>query len=33
MYGPRGTLYIYFVYELHWMLNVVTGPAGYPAAV
>jgi DNA-3-methyladenine glycosylase len=33
MYGPPGTLYIYFVYGLHWMLNVVTGPPGYPAAV
>jgi DNA-3-methyladenine glycosylase len=33
MYGPPGTLYIYFVYGLHWMLNVVTGHAGHPAAV
>jgi DNA-3-methyladenine glycosylase len=33
MYGPSGTLYVYLVYGLHWMLNVVTGPAGYPAAV
>jgi DNA-3-methyladenine glycosylase len=33
LYGPPGTFYIYLVYGLHWMLNIVTGPAGYPAAV
>ena len=34
MFGPPGTLYIYLVYGLHLMLNVVTGgPAGCGSAV
>ena len=33
MFGPPGRTYIYLVYGLHSMLNVVTEPVDFPAAV
>lgn len=33
LFGEAGIIYIYFTYGMHWLLNIVTGPKEFPAAV
>ena len=33
MFGPAAAWYVYLCYGIHEMLNLTTGPIGYPAAI
>lgn len=33
LFAEPGTIYVYLIYGIHTMFNIVTGKKGYPAAV
>jgi len=33
MYSEGGQVYVYLIYGMYWMLNIVTGPENHPQAV
>lgn len=33
LYGKSGIIYVYLIYGLHWLMNVITGEEGQPQGV
>ena len=33
LYRPGGAVYVYLCYGIHWLMNVITGPADFPQGV